>query len=149
NRLCGSGLQSVWAAANSIRLGENRVVLAGGNENMTMQPFLDYGARDAYRLGNRVAVDGTLSLVTDPWGNYPMGVTADNVAKRFDVGRAAQDEVALASQLNAAPAQRDGVFASELVPVTVREGKAERIVDADEHLRPDSSLERLCRLRPA
>ncbi|MGH2447065.1 MAG: acetyl-CoA C-acyltransferase, partial [Chloroflexota bacterium] len=80
NRLCGSGLQAIWSAAIEIMSGSAGVVVAGGDENMTMQPFLDYDARDGYALGHHTLIDGTLSLVTDPFGCYPMGQTAENVA---------------------------------------------------------------------
>ena len=130
-------------------LGEIDVAVAGGNENMTMQPFLDYSARDGYRLGHRTAVDGTLSLVTDPWGSYAMGVTVENVAERFHVDRASQDEFAATSQERAAKAAADGVFAAEIVPVEVADGKGTRIVDVDEHPRASSTFEKLARLPPA
>ncbi|MEJ7772975.1 MAG: thiolase family protein, partial [Geodermatophilaceae bacterium] len=149
NRLCGSGLQALWCAAMELRLGECDVAVAGGNENMTMQPFLDYSARDGYRLGHRTVVDGTLSLVTDPWGSYAMGVTAENVAERFHVDRASQDEFAATSQERAAKAAADGVFAAEIVPVEVADGKGTRTVDVDEHPRASSTVEKLARLRPA
>lgn len=149
NRLCGSGLQAVWSGAGEILLGNGSIVVAGGNENMTMQPFLDYGARDGYALRHRTAIDGTLSLVTDPWGNYPMGVTAEKVAEKFGVSREEQDEFALQSQLRAAKAVESGLFDPEIVGVVVKERKTERIVGTDEHVRPDTTLESLGRLRPA
>lgn len=149
NRLCGSGLQALRSGAAEILAGEASIVVAGGNENMTRQPFLDYGARDGYRLGDRALVDGTLSLVTDPWGDYPMGCTAERVANKYHVTREEQDEFALLSQQRAAAAIASGLFRDEIVPVTVRDHKVERIVDTDEHPRPDVTLEKLTRLRPA
>ncbi len=149
NRLCGSGLQALRSGAAEILTGEASIVVAGGNENMTRQPFLDYGARDGYRLGDRALVDGTLSLVTDPWGDYPMGCTAERVASKYHVTREEQDEFALLSQQRAAAAIASGLFRDEIVPVTVRDHKVERIVDTDEHPRPDVTLEKLARLRPA
>jgi acetyl-CoA C-acetyltransferase len=149
NRLCGSGLQAVWSGATEIMTGQASVVVAGGNENMTMQPFLDYNARDGYALAHRTIVDGTLSLVTDPWGRYPMGVTAENVAVRFGVSRAEQDEFALGSQQRASKAIESGLFAAEIVAVPVRDGKLERQVSVDEHVRPGTTLESLGKLRPA
>ncbi len=127
--------------------GQARIVVAAGNENMTMQPFLDYSARVGYRLADRVLHDGTLSLVTDPWGDYPMGVTAENVAERFGVSRSDQDEFALISQQKAAKAVQSGLFAPEIIGVEVDGGA--RVIDTDEHPRPNSSLERLAGLRPA
>ena len=149
NRLCGSGLQAIWSGSMEILTGAAEVVVAGGNENMTMQPFLDYQARSGYRLGHHELVDGTLSLVTDPWGNYAMGVTAENVANRFGVSRNDQDEFALLSQQRAAAAQKAGVFADEIVAVTTKDRRDEYEVVADEHLRADSTLEGLARLKPA
>jgi len=149
NRLCGSGLQAVWTGATEILTGQADIVVAGGNENMTMQPFLDYSARDGYRLAHRELVDGTLSLVTDPWGNYPMGVTAEIVADRFHVSREDQDAFALQSQQRAARAVGGGLFDEEIVPVAVADGKTERTVTRDEHPRPDVTLEKLASLKPA
>jgi len=116
NRLCGSGLQALWTGATEIMTGQASIVVAGGNENMTRQPFLDYEARDGYRLAHRTLVDGTLSLVTDPWGSYPMGVTAENVASRFHVTRDEQDEFAHRSQQRAGAAIAAGFFRDEIVP---------------------------------
>ena len=149
NRLCGSGLQAIWAGAMELTTDEARIVVAGGNENMSLQPFLDYGARNGYRLGDRTAVDGTLSLVTDPWGKYSMGCTAERVAERFGVSRDEQDDFAYLSQVRAAKACESGLFAPEIVPVTVTERRKERVVDADEHPRPDTTRERLAQLKPA
>jgi acetyl-CoA C-acetyltransferase len=148
NRLCGSGLQAIYTGAAEILLDQASVVVAGGDENMTRQPFLDYAARDGYRLGHRTVIDGTLSLITDPWGDYPMGVTAENVARRYDVSRADQDEFALRSQQRAAAAIQAGLFDQQITPVTVTERKAERLVDRDEHPRPDTTLDKLASLRP-
>jgi len=148
NRLCGSGLQAIYTAAAEILLDQARIVVAGGDENMTRQPFLDYAARDGYRLGHRTLIDGTLSLITDPWGDYPMGVTAENVARRYDVSRADQDEFALRSQQRAAAAIRAGVFDLQITPVMVTERSGERLVDRDEHPRPDMTLDKLAALRP-
>ena len=148
NRLCGSGLQAVWSGATEILTRQSDIVVAGGNENMSMQPFLDYGARDGYRLHDRVLIDGTLSLVTDPWGDYPMGVTAERVATRFKVSRQEQDLFALRSQQRATKAVDAGLFDPEVVPVPVVEGRNERLVTRDEHPRADVSLEKLAALRP-
>jgi acetyl-CoA C-acetyltransferase len=148
NRLCGSGLQAIYTGAAEILLDQASVVVAGGDENMTRQPFLDYGARDGYKLGHRTVIDGTLSLITDPWGDYPMGVTAENVARRYDVSRAEQDEFALRSQQRAAAAIKAGVFDQQITPVTVTDRSGEKLVDRDEHPRPGTTLEKLAALRP-
>ena len=148
NRLCGSGMQAIWTGALEILSGAARVVVAGGDENMTMQPFLDYGARlDGLKLGNRTVLDGTLTLVTDPFGRYPMGETAERVAGRYNVSREDQDRFALTSQQRAIAAIRSGYFEEQIVPVTVREGKREVEFKADEHPR-ETTLEKLASLPP-
>lgn len=149
NRLCGSGLQAIWSGAAEIVTGQAKIVVAGGNENMSMQPFLDYGARDGYHLGHRTVLDGTLSLVTDPWGNYPMGMTAEAVAKRFSVSRGDQDAFALRSQERALSAVRSGLFDREIVPLTVGRSSEARVFDRDEHPREGVTLDKLAQLKPA
>jgi acetyl-CoA C-acetyltransferase len=148
NRLCGSGLQAIWSGAAEILTGQADIVVAGGDENMTMQPFLDYGAREGYALGHRTAIDGTLSLVTDPWGNYPMGVTAERVAERFGVTREEQDVFAARSQARAWEAVHSGLFDAEITPVVVRDGKKEREIARDEHVREGVTVEKLATLKP-
>lgn len=149
NRLCGSGLQAVATAALELRAGDADVVVAGGSENMSRQPFLDYEARNGWRLGDHTLVDGTLSLVTDPWGRYPMGATAERVAERFDVSRQAQDEFAAESQRRAQEALDAGTVREEIAPITVLERKGERVVDTDEHPRAGITVEKLAAMRPA
>lgn len=146
NRLCSSGLQAIATAAQEIRCGDAEVVVAGGDESMSRQPFLDYHARDGWRLGPHSAVDGTLSLVTDPWGNYPMGVTAEKVADKYGVGREEQDRFAARSQALAAAALEDGVFEDQIVPIQAP--KAGQPFTRDEHPRPETTLESLAKLRP-
>jgi acetyl-CoA C-acetyltransferase len=146
NRLCGSGLQAIVSAARSLALDEAGVVVAGGDENMSRQPFLDYGARSGWRLGARTLVDGTLSLVTDPFQGYPMGATAEAVAARYGVGRSEQDAFALQSQQRAADAIANGVFDEEIVAVDVGNGAT---FARDEHPRAGTTLESLQKLRPA
>jgi acetyl-CoA C-acetyltransferase len=130
-----------------IMTGQADVVVAGGDENMTMQPFLDYDGRKGYALANRTVVDGTLSLVTDPFGCYPMGATAENVAERYIVSREDQDAFALQSQQRAASAIDECRFRDQIVPVMVKERKTDREVAVDEHVRRDTSLESLSKLR--
>lgn len=148
NRLCGSGLQAIATAATELREGDSSIVVAGGAENMTRQPFMDFQARNGYRLGHHELVDGTLSLVTDPWGEYPMGRTAENVAERFRISREEQDALALESQRRAAVAQAEGLVDAEIAPVTVSSRRGDVIVDRDEHPR-ETSLESLGKLRPS
>ena len=147
NRLCGSGLQAIVTAANQLLVGDANVVVAGGCESMSRQPFLDYGARAGWRLGPRELVDGTLSLVTDPFGDYAMGETAERVADRYDVSREVQDEFALRSQTRASAAIDAGFVDAEIVAVEAPR-QPEPVV-RDEHPRPDTTLEKLGAMRPA
>ena len=149
NRLCGSGLQALASAAQELAMGDADIVVAGGAENMTRQPFLDFHARNGYRLGHHELIDGTLSLVTDPWGNYPMGKTAENVADRFRISRAQQDDFAAESQRRAAIAQENGLVTDEIVPVTVSSRKGDTLITLDEHPRSSTTKESLAKLRPA
>ena len=138
NRLCSSGLQAIWSGVKDIQVGDAQIVVAGGDENMTQQPFFDYSARNGSPLGDRKLVDGTLSLVTDPWGNYAMGETAERVADRFGITRERQDRFALLSQERAAAAIAGGKFAAQLVTVGG--------IEADEHPRA-TTLEKLASLK--
>lgn len=149
NRLCGSGLQAVHSAAVELSRRESQVVMAGGSENMTRQPFMDFQARNGWRLGDHTLVDGTMSLVTDPFSGGPMGLTAENVARKYGITRQDQDEFAALSQARAAQAQEAGLFEAEIAPITVRQGKNEVVFDKDEHLRSGTTVETLAKLRPA
>lgn len=145
NRLCSSGLQAIVTGAQQILAGWATIVVAGGTESMSRQPFLDYGSRKGWRLGDRTLIDGTASLVTDPFGRYPMGVTAERVAVEHDVTREKQDRFALRSQERAADALARGHFEREIVPVSPPQADAFRV---DKHPRA-TTLEALMRLRPA
>lgn len=145
NRLCASGLQAVMTATHQLQVGAVDVVVAGGDESMSRQPFLDYGARSGWRLGPREQTDGTLSLVTDPFGRYPMGMTAENVAGRFGIDRETQDAFAAMSQERAQRALDEGRFASQIAPVNTPDG----VIDRDEHPRAGTTIETLSVLRPA
>ena len=150
NRLCGSGLQAINSAAMELLTGQARVVVAGGDENMTMQPYLLPKAALGQRYGSATLVDGTQSLVTDPFGRYAMGCTAERVAERFGVSRDDQDAFALESQRRTAAAMAAHAFDEQIIPVSVPQGKGEPVViSRDEHPRPDVTAERLARLRPA
>lgn len=148
NRLCGSGLQAIWSAAQEIAWGAADFALAGGDESMSRAPYLDFGARSGYRLGDRSLMDGTVAMVTDPFHNIHMGVTAERVAAKYGVSRAAQDEFAVESQRRAATPQAAAAFAEELVPFEVG-GRRPYTVAADEHPKPGTTLEKLAKLRPA
>ena len=147
NRLCSSGLQAIVTASQQVLLGDAGIVVAGGNESMSRQPFLDYQARDGWRLGTHQLVDGTLSLLTDPWGKYLMGATAENVAERYGVDRDAQDRFAARSQELAQAAIAAGVLNDEIVPVAVP--KSDEPFAQDEHPRAGVTVESLAKLKPA
>lgn len=148
NRLCGSGLQSIWSAAMQIRWGASRIALAGGDESMSRMPFYDFEARRGYRLGNHALVDGTICMLTDPFHDVHMGVTAERVAEKYSISRAEQDEYALLSQQRASTDQARAAFAEEIVPIEVP-GRSPVTVSMDEHPKPQTTLETLEALRPA
>jgi len=145
NRLCGSGLEAILSAARSLRLGEATYALAGGAENMTQAPHVVRGARRGFPFGANVQFEDSLwSALTDSYGNTPMAITAENLAKKYAISREACDEFALASQARALDAQASGYFGEEIAPVAVSEPKgAQTIVDKDEGPRAGLSMEKL------
>ncbi|MDO5627781.1 MAG: thiolase family protein [Mobilicoccus sp.] len=148
NRLCGSGLQAIWSAAQQMRWNGLDISVAGGDENMSRMPYYDFGARNGYKLGNRPLVDGTMAMLTDPFHDIGMGVTAENVAKKYDISREAQDEFALESQRRAASEEAQSAFAEEIVAVETG-GRRSKTIEKDEHPKPDTTMETLAGLRPA
>ncbi|GCL70398.1 acetyl-CoA C-acyltransferase [Paenibacillus naphthalenovorans] len=150
NRLCGSGLQAINSAAQAIRAGEAEIIVAAGTENMDQLPYYVRKARYGYTFGHSQLEDGLLTALTDPFGNYPMGMTAEIVSKRFNISREEQDQFAFESQMKAAAAIDQGKFRGEIVPVQIPQRKGEAIVfDTDEHPRRGTTLEKLAALRPA
>ncbi|MHC4515955.1 MAG: acetyl-CoA C-acetyltransferase [Planctomycetota bacterium] len=150
NRLCGSGIQSVISAAHTILAGEAKLCLAGGMESMSQAPHVLRGLRDGIRFGAPPELEDVLfSALKDPYCGLFMAQTAENVAKKYGVTRQAQDEFALRSHQLGAAAVQAGKFGAEIVPVTVKRGKKEVVVDTDDHIKPDTSLAALARLRPA
>lgn len=149
NQVCGSGLRAVALAAQQIALGERDVVIAGGQESMSNAPHVAV-LRKGHKFGD-VAFRDTMALdgLTDAFHGYPMGSTAENVAERYQLTREAQDEFALASQHKASAAQKAGRFADEIAPVTIAGRKGDTVVDADEYIRHDATLEAMARLAPA
>ncbi|CAM3509679.1 thiolase family protein [Nocardioides zeicaulis] len=148
NRLCGSGLQAVWSAAMQMRWGGVDIAVAGGDESMTRMPFYDFGARTGYKLGNRQLADGTVMMLTDPFGGMHMGVTAENVATKYGASRTEQDEFAVESQRRAATTEAAAAFAEEIAAVEVG-GRKPFTADTDEHPKPNTTLDALAGLRPA
>ncbi|HZV76463.1 MAG TPA: thiolase family protein, partial [Candidatus Babeliales bacterium] len=148
NRLCGSGLQAILSAGQSLALGTARYALAGGTENMTQAPHVVRGARKGFHLGQNVAFEDSLwTALIDSYGNTPMAITAENLAKKYGVTRAECDEFALASQERALAAQGNGYFAEEIVPVDVPGPKGTTIrVEKDEGPRQGLSVEKLGKL---
>lgn len=149
NQLCGSGLRAVALGMQQIASGDARIIVAGGQESMSLAPHCQ-NLRSGAKMGAVTLVDTMLSDgLTDAFGGYHMGVTAENVAKEFGISREAQDAFALASQQKAASAQAAGRFDAEITPFTVRTRKGDIIVSRDEYIRADASEEGLAKLRPA
>lgn len=149
NRLCGSGLQAINSAVQAIQTGNAEIIVAGGTENMDLLPYYVRKGRYGNRLGHEVLEDGLLTALTDPFGKYAMGVTAEKVAERFNISREDQDAFALRSQQNAFNAIENGYFNNEIVPVEVKGRKgAVSLFDQDEHPR-QTSFEKLAKLKPA
>jgi acetyl-CoA C-acetyltransferase len=123
-------------------------VVAGGAENMTRMPYYLRKARTGYRMGHDTIEDGVVHMLTDPFNGYHMGVTAENLANQYEITRAAQDEFASESQRRAISAIEEGRFKDQIVPVTVKVGREERVFDTDEHPRA-STVEQLTKMRPA
>ena len=149
NRLCGSGIQSVVSGAHMILLGEARNALVGGMESMSMAPHVIYGARSGFGLGQGKLEDSLMVALLDTYCNTTMAGTAENLARRYEISREEQDAYALRSQQEAKRAQDAGVFAEEITPVEVKTRKGVKVVDTDDHLRPDTTLEVLAKLPTA
>ncbi len=151
NKVCGSGLKAVMLAAQAIRDGDSEIVIAGGQESMSMSPHVLLGSRDGQRMGDWKMVDSMIvDGLWDVYNQYHMGITAENVAKKFGVSRADQDALALASQQKAAAAQDAGRFKDEIVPFSIAQKKGDPIVfAADEFINRKSTAEVLAGLRPA
>lgn len=147
---CGSGMKAFEMACQSIMVGKADTTLAVGTESMSSAPYLLLKAREGYRMGHGEVYDSMLhdGLVCAIQG-YHMGITAENLAERYNISRTEQDELALISHHRAAEAWRKGVFADEIVPVVIAGKKGEVIVDRDEHPRPDLTLDKLAAMRPA
>jgi 3-oxoadipyl-CoA thiolase len=155
NRLCGSGLQAMNIAAQAIWSGQAQVVVAGGVESMSRSPFVMLKPETGFPRGDMQMVDSTLGwrfvnpVMEAMYPTCSMGETAENVAEKWKVNREDQDCFALDSQTKWTAAQHDGLFADELIPVTVTTRKGETVVSVDEHPRPDTTIEGLAKLRPA
>ncbi|MBU25027.1 MAG: acetyl-CoA C-acyltransferase [Gammaproteobacteria bacterium] len=151
NKVCGSGLKAVSLGVQAIVCGDAEVVIAGGQENMSQSGHILSGSRDGFRMGNASLVDTMLrDGLTDTFGGYHMGMTAENVARLFNISREEQDEFAAASQQKACRARAEGRFDDEIVPVTVPQSKKDPIeFNEDEFIRDGVTAEALGKLRPA
>jgi acetyl-CoA acetyltransferase family protein len=149
NRLCGSGIQSVINGAHMILLNEARNALVGGMESMSMAPHVIYGARSGFGLGQGKLEDSLMVALLDTYCNTTMAGTAENLARRYEISREEQDAYALRSQQEAKRAQDAGLLAEEITPVEVKTRKGLKVVDTDDHLRPDTTLEVLAKLPTA
>ncbi|MDD5698294.1 MAG: acetyl-CoA C-acetyltransferase [Victivallaceae bacterium] len=150
NQVCGSGLKAIDLAFRSILLGEAGAVIAGGIESMSGAPYILPALRQGARLGECAALDTVIcDGLTDIFGHCHMGITAENIAEKFGISREAQDRFACESQRKYATAAKHGSFDEEIVPITVRQKKREVVIAADEHPRPDTTMEILSGLRPA
>ena len=149
NQLCGSGLRAVALGMQQILAGDARIVVAGGQESMSMAPHCAH-LRSGVKMGDFKMVDTMIhDGLTDAFHGYHMGVTAENIARQWQLSRSEQDEFALASQQKAEAAQKAGRFEEEIAPVTVKSRKGEVVVNADEYIRPGTTLEGLAKLKPA
>jgi acetyl-CoA C-acetyltransferase len=151
NAVCGSGLKAVMLAAQAVAYGDSEIVIAGGQENMSASPHVLLGSRDGQRMGDWKMIDSMIvDGLWDVYNQYHMGITAENVAKKFGITRDMQDALALASQTKAAAAQDSGRFKDEIMPFNIAQKKGEPIVfAADEFINRKSSAEGLAGLRPA
>ncbi|HNP70764.1 MAG TPA: acetyl-CoA C-acyltransferase family protein [Kouleothrix sp.] len=148
NRLCGSGLQAVVSAAQSILLGDTDAAVAGGAENMSRSPYIVPSLRWGARMNDAKMVDVMVGALSDPFDDCHMGVTAENVAKRWEISREDQDALAVESHKRAAAAIDAGRFKEQILPVEVKVKGGTALFDTDENVRRDASLDKMAKLRP-
>jgi acetyl-CoA C-acetyltransferase len=149
NRLCGSGLQAIVSAAQAIALGDCDVAIGGGSESMSRGPYFDQAARWGARMGDAKSIDYMLGILHDPWQKVHMGITAENVAERYQISREMQDELAAASHQRAVAAIAAGHFKEQIVPVEIATRKGVVVFDTDEHVRAATTIEVLSAMKPA
>ncbi|MFY7836668.1 MAG: acetyl-CoA C-acyltransferase family protein [Novosphingobium sp.] len=148
NRLCGSGLQAIVSAAQGIALGEQDIAIGGGAESMSNAPHMILTARNGQKMGDQVLLDAMLGALHDPFENFHMGVTAENVAEQCGISREEQDAAAVESHKRAAAAVAAGYFKEQIVPVEIKTRKGVTVFDTDEHFRADASVEAMATLKP-
>ncbi|WP_417284526.1 acetyl-CoA C-acyltransferase family protein, partial [Comamonas sp.] len=149
NRLCGSGLQAIVSAAQAIALGDCEVAIGAGSESMSRGPYFDMASRWGARMGDTKSIDYMLGILHDPWQKLHMGITAENVAERYNISRTMQDELAVLSQQRAAAAIETGRFKEQIVAVEIATRKGVVRFDTDEHVRASTTLETLAGMKPA
>ena len=150
NIVCGSGLRAVSMAAQIIALGDADIVLAGGTENMSQAPYVIPSARWGQRMGNAAMIDTMVNDgLTDVFNQYHMGITAENLADKYELTREMQDELAVQSQNKAEKARNEGKFKDEIVPVVISTRKGDITVDTDEYIKDGTTIEKASKLRPA
>jgi acetyl-CoA C-acetyltransferase len=149
-KVCGSGLKATHLAAQAIKCGDADIIIAGGQENMSAAPHVLLGSRDGFRMGDAKLIDSMIvDGLWDAFNNYHMGVTAENVAKKYEISRREQDEFAAASQQKAEAAQKAGRFKAEIAPLEIVTRKATTVFDCDEYVRAGTTAEALGELKPA
>jgi acetyl-CoA C-acetyltransferase len=148
NRLCGSGLQAIISAAQTILLGDAEIAIGGGAECMSSAPYAMPAARWGQRMGDAKIIDMMVAALHDPFHSIHMGVTAENVATQFGISRLQQDQLAVESHRRAAQAIEQGRFKSQIVPIEIRTRKGTALFDTDEHVRRDATIEDLAKLKP-
>lgn len=149
NRLCGSGLQAVISGAQEIQLGESQIILVGGTENMSQAPFSNFEQRSqSSKMGNIQFEDMLQATLTDQYTGMGMGMTAENLAEKYAITREQQDAYAVLSHERAAASQEAGIFAREIIPVQVPTRKGTRVIEQDEQIRPDTTVEQMSQLQP-
>lgn len=149
NRLCGSGLQAIVSAAQTIYMGDARVAIGGGAEVMSRGQYWIPGARWGQRMGDGKIIDAMVGALTDPFDDCHMGITAENVADKWGITRQQQDELALTSHQRAANAIKAGYFKEQILPIESKVKGQTVVFETDEHVKADTSLEKLAKLRPA
>jgi acetyl-CoA C-acetyltransferase len=149
NRLCASGLQAVVSSAQQIELGQCDYAVGGGVEVMSRGTYMAPAMRTGARMGDTGMIDAMVSVLTDPFGAGHMGITAENLAEKWDISREEQDAFAAESQRRAEVAINEGRFKDQIVPITLKSRKGETVFDTDEHPKPGTTVEKLSGMRPA
>lgn len=147
NRLCGSGLQAIISAAQTIALGDADIAVGGGAESMSRANYWAPNARWGQKMGDQKMIDALVGALSDPFQGMHMGVTAENVAKQYSIGREMQDEFSVESHKRAANAIANGYFKEQILPIEIKDRKGTRMFDTDEHVRGDVSMENLGKLK--